>query len=449
MTGFAFLDLIIGVSFVYLILSVFCSTLYEIIAGFLNFRSNIMEEWVRTSFPEDVPPPPTPASPPVPPVTAPTLGDGTTVNPQITDAVASPTPPAPTVSTPVPAPAAPAAPPRKRTWRDWFYSLMWPLSKHTNDNSLANQILSHETFSNIKGNGRLPDNISASDFARVMIDRITVDPNNPGATYSSLNDIKQAVNQSGHITNDMRRMLLQFVANTENVMSNALNTANNDINAIDGSIQHFLGQVEFWFNNSMEKLTLVYRQKARVFNGIFALFITIATNADTIRISTYLYNHPTQAATMATMADAATKQNTLILEMVKADTAKFQYNKNPHALDSALAFTVRSIQSMKELANSVDLNFPLGWNCSKPKDANGSCCNPKDSTAKPNGKTAGTPAAPNSGNTTMWASDNGKENLVTRILGLILTFMCVTLGAPFWFDTIKNLLGIRKSVSGK
>jgi hypothetical protein len=50
MDSFAFLDLVIGLTFIYFILSITCSALLEIISGFFNFRGLLLRRWIMRTF---------------------------------------------------------------------------------------------------------------------------------------------------------------------------------------------------------------------------------------------------------------------------------------------------------------------------------------------------------------------------------------------------------------
>ncbi|HVN58743.1 MAG TPA: hypothetical protein VMT63_10620 [Bacteroidales bacterium] len=50
MTGLGFLDLVIGLIFIYLIFSIACSTFWEIIISFSNLRGRMLSKWITDTF---------------------------------------------------------------------------------------------------------------------------------------------------------------------------------------------------------------------------------------------------------------------------------------------------------------------------------------------------------------------------------------------------------------
>jgi len=50
MTGFAILDLVIGIIFIYFLLSILCSAVQEIISGILRWRATTLNDWLRDAF---------------------------------------------------------------------------------------------------------------------------------------------------------------------------------------------------------------------------------------------------------------------------------------------------------------------------------------------------------------------------------------------------------------
>ena len=139
-----------------------------------------------------------------------------------------------------------------------------------------------------------------------------------------------------------------------------------------------------WFDNAMEAVSAWYRAKAKIVTFFVALAIAVLANADTIQITRSLANDP--ALRQALVAQAT--------EMAKQDSVQV-----PHGETKA------SKRIEETLGDLKDLGIPLGW------------------------KTAPTT----------------QGDWLSKITGLTLTMLAMTLGAPFWYDLLKKVVSIRSA----
>jgi hypothetical protein len=145
-----------------------------------------------------------------------------------------------------------------------------------------------------------------------------------------------------------------------------------------------LDAIEKWFDDSMNRVGQWYRHWSKAIVFAFAVVLALALNADTINITSTLWNDPTVRAAVVAAAQEEATRPTL-----------------PTAPDSP-----------QEIATDVnrlrELRIPLGW---KSWDAFKSGFNG-------------------------WLA-------FSKILGLTFTVAALMLGAPFWFDFLKRLTTAR------
>lgn len=155
--------------------------------------------------------------------------------------------------------------------------------------------------------------------------------------------------------------------------------------------------IETWFDDQMDRVSGWYKRWAKkVAFGIGAILV-VALNADAISMTTTLWREPTVRAALVAQADAACPE--------------------PAAGEAETA--VDCTAAVDELRTA---GLPLGWDC--PEDE---------------GTAAG--RADRS-----WRNcvDDGGER-AQRVAGWLITALAITLGAPFWFDTLGKLGSLRSA----
>jgi hypothetical protein len=155
----------------------------------------------------------------------------------------------------------------------------------------------------------------------------------------------------------------------------------------------FRQSVEQWYDDAMERVSGWYRRRVQRVLWVLAFLVAFAINADTLQIGKRLWVDPATRTALANKAAAAT---------------------GPTGATGATPKTAED--PVKELR---DLPVPLGWHLASARH---------DPQGFPFYETWGT----------FWA-------LLSKLLGLTLTAVALSLGAPFWFDTLSKLARLRNS----
>ena len=154
------------------------------------------------------------------------------------------------------------------------------------------------------------------------------------------------------------------------------------LTSAQGDAVHFRHSVEQWYDDHMERVSGWYRRRIQKVLWILAFAVAIALNADTLQIAKRLWVDPTQRAAIVSQAQSSTGTEN----------------------------TTRQLGS---------LPIPLGWHlASERKDPQGFPFYEKPSMA--------------------WS-------LLAKLIGLTLTAVAISFGAPFWFDTLSKLARLRNS----
>ncbi len=159
----------------------------------------------------------------------------------------------------------------------------------------------------------------------------------------------------------------------------------------DNDAIRFRNQLEKWFDDTMARVSGWYKRQTQWVLLIIAVLVTVALNANSLTMGQQLYKDPTVRA--AVVAQASSTQLT---GQTQGSNATDSLNKAANDVESVHA-----------------LGIPLGWP-SKASD----------------------PAHVRFDNFGDW---------VRNLLGWLLTIGAISLGAPFWFDTLSRLSRLRSS----
>ena len=145
-----------------------------------------------------------------------------------------------------------------------------------------------------------------------------------------------------------------------------------------------------WFDASMQRASGAYKRKAQLMVFLVAAVLVSSLNADTVAIARALWMRPELRTAIADAAGHAVAQGMPVPGTTDADFKK--------ALEETNA---RLTTATDQLSG---LGLPLGWT-----------------------ETALRPG----------------ETWPTKLLGLLLTILACSLGAPFWFDLLGKMINIR------
>lgn len=158
----------------------------------------------------------------------------------------------------------------------------------------------------------------------------------------------------------------------------------------DNKLDKLRSNLEAWFSDAMERAAGWYKRKTQVTVLIVSVIITIAANADTTQIAKALSNDPALRGALVAQAQEFARET--------PGTGQTEAPKGGAGANASPAERIeQNIQQLQQLG------LPLGWN--------------------------------------QWPRDRGEW--VNKTIGLLLTALAVSLGAPFWFDLLKKVVNIR------
>ena len=149
----------------------------------------------------------------------------------------------------------------------------------------------------------------------------------------------------------------------------------------------FRARLEKWFDNGMERVSGWYKKRAQLLSVLLGAAIAVGLNVDTLAVTKALWNDDTLRAAVVKQAEAASEQR-------------------PQA-DVAAAVT-----------KLEELTLPIGWTWGQ-REPEARSDYPQSVEAVP--------------------------HPLAKAIGLLLTALAISLGAPFWFDLRSKVARIRTS----
>jgi hypothetical protein len=156
------------------------------------------------------------------------------------------------------------------------------------------------------------------------------------------------------------------------------------ITASGGDMEALRSRVEAWFSDAMDRLSGVYKRRTQAVHLIFGLVVAVVFNVDALNIATVLWHDTDKRQAVAVAAQSFAATHTSI--------------------------TGQPEQTSQSLQQLTSLPIPTGWSGVPPTRA---------------------------------ASD-----WAYAVIGWLVTGFAISLGAPFWFDLLQNLMNINVRGTG-
>lgn len=321
-------------------------------------------------------------------------------------------------------------------------------------------LYNHPTIDKLKKDRcNLPQYISSAMFSNAIIDVI----GNYARNYSFDNEVQAIVMDDsgtdifGRFKNGVQKMkhtelklfLLNLVDKCESYVENK-NTIVSKVEALDTMLQK-------WYNDHMDRVSGWYKDKIRKKLFWIAFFFSILLNVDSIHLFQTLYRSPALRAQLQPIADnlasnyASLQHDTTLtaLEKTYRAAALTQLPKDSVKGDSATKVLSRIILQLRQIdtviktsdtnrtamlkrtSNELDqinsFGIPLGWHKDVP---------PLSWKNKPD--YAASTYMDKYKNRTGW-------NIVSYLLGILLSAFALSVGAPFWFTVLLKFVNIRRA----
>ncbi len=232
----------------------------------------------------------------------------------------------------------------------------------------------------------LPSYIPSRQFAQAMIDLIVNPPGFPPvlAAPSPGSTEPELIRRLRTALNDPNHPIDQRV---REALRPLLDDAGQNLEKMYTSVEH-------WFNGAMDRASGWFKRRAQVVVFSVAVIAAAAFNADTLSVAGTLTHDPGLRQALVAQAQGAMKDGVTTPDFSKAK------------------------------ADLQALGLPLGWTLTS--------AGPSDP------RVWRAPASFEDGKWWLW--------FVLKIIGILLTALAATLGAPFWFDMLNRVMVVRSTV---
>ncbi len=164
------------------------------------------------------------------------------------------------------------------------------------------------------------------------------------------------------------------------------------IDSANGDFDRARANIEKWYDSTMDRVSGWYKRSTQWALFWIALVLAVALNVNTITIADYLYRHTSERQAIVSLIE-------------KAPQTATSYSDATTRLD--------------------DLGLPMGWNHGWGSPTSHSQrCPPGSKACQPD----------------IW------QDGIAPLLGWLLTAFAATLGAPFWFDILNQVMVVRSTV---
>lgn len=236
---------------------------------------------------------------------------------------------------------------------------------------------------------RIPSYIPTQTFTHALVD--TIAPASSGSPTPLL-EVRRALT---YLPDHVRRPLLL------------------SLNEAQGDLGKFRASLSLWYDNTMERVSGLYKRKTKLTVLMFASMVAIFTNADTVAIVRALSSNKS-------LRDAIVAQAEVTVQSRNAAAAQ-------PTVTTPESDSVKAAAISKSISDLKALGIPLGY---MPLDSA-----TKDAIAK--APIFGSPSRLGKYFDLYW------PQLRRAWIGLLLTTLALSLGAPFWFDILNKIVNVR------
>lgn len=405
MFGSAILDVAIGLTFIYLVLSLVVTALNEFLAALLHSRGKFLERGLRQLLDGGA-------------------ADGASVSliRRLRCALAS------------------AIEGAKRVGGDrspsWFRTRLASAIKPTVARvNLTSRILGHPLLRALQYKGWPPSYIPPRLFVTALLDELKIATNTPAARAD-------AAPAPADMNHPLRQRLATLAdRRPDQDLENALVALYEEAG---GRVEQFKVELERWFNYGMDRVTGWYKRRTQVVTVLIAAIVTVLFNADTVVIVRSLWLDEELREGMVTLASDPELRASLDPaapsdgEEAPGEPAGAQTPAGDEPSDDQDAEKkVRErVETMRQV---MAVGVPIGWLESTEE------WNRAREAAEQHRRPPPFPASEDGSifvRSGIWLGRWG-EVILFHLAGWAVTILAVSLGAPFWFDTLNRIINIR------
>ena len=255
-------------------------------------------------------------------------------------------------------------------------------------NRLAAELYKHPLVKSLYRGDKLPSYIPSRTFALALWDMaFPADKRAAAVATKDLTAVRESVSNSTFIGPDLRKALLALIDDAQ------------------GDFEKARKNVEDWYHSTMDRVSGWYKRRVHYILLLLGLVVATLVNADSVNIARAMIEHDALRAS----ADASAEKAAAAPAPAPTPTPT-----DPREQARAAAAKIRDVRTQ---LNATGL--PIGW--------------------------VRNPAVPDDPR----RFPDSFGSIVLKVLGLLITALAVSQGAPFWFDLLNKFIIIRSTVKPK
>lgn len=236
------------------------------------------------------------------------------------------------------------------------------------------------------------------------------------ALVERLRDISTQIGDKGLKTD----INVSLMAGVQYIKDQYLKNAIGTILATSKTLEEVETKLAKWFDDSSYKATELFKRDMKYYSYLIGLIVALVINVDTIYMSRQLWNDPILRSTLAETAstiDIATLEqaNTDATEIINSDEATELSDYN-----ASLAATLETVSLLQ------DTRIPLGWDFVDLSDV------PDNDPRLDDSRYFWNLIPGNNPDGWLWM-------LGIKIVGIVATMFAIGQGAPFWFNILRQI----------
>lgn len=245
------------------------------------------------------------------------------------------------------------------------------------------------------------------------------DPTYREALTQAFDEINSLVGRIGLESNSV----VSLLAGLRNIKNPYFRRVMKTVLSTSRTLDEAEAQLTVWFNDGMTRVSDAFSRYMGLLSLGIGLALAFILNADSLQLARALWTDPALRATVATVAQSQANQPVV----VSTFGAQTQSNQTTEEVIAELSSNLGAAQATVD--QLVSLNLPLGWQWENVREF------PENDPSLPT-------RLSNANNVWNYIPGNSPYFVslwLGKIIGLGLTMFAIAQGAPFWFNILNRL----------
>lgn len=274
---------------------------------------------------------------------------------------------------------------------------------------LVDAVYGHALIATLSGGERNPSYIPNRTFAETLLALLAPTPDaRARSAQERLSALERSLESGKAGSMDLPEPLRQSLTTLLENARDKLSTQQANAAQV---LEQLKQEIDAWFERTMNRATGWYRRKSQLSQFIIAALVVVLTNADTLMVTEQLASDPEARAAAVQSAVELVKSPPAALAPTAGGAPAMSQNERQAWL-KARESAEQAVGQLYETTSRAQLQF--GWPDTRWRDSTSSEAQLAD-----------------------W------QRWARKVIGLLVTICAVALGAPFWFQMLEKLVGLR------